>query len=50
MRNLKERPWRFNELHISNNKAVIWALNKERLINGGYYDLATANQSVHVNY
>ena len=35
---------------ISNNKAVIWALNKERLINSGFYDLATAYQSVHVNY
>ena len=32
------------------NKAVIWALNKERLINSGFYDLATAYQSVHVNY
>ena len=36
--------------YISNNKAVIWALNKERLINSGYYDLARAYQSVHVNY
>ena len=35
---------------ISNNKAVTWALNKERLINSGFYDLATAYQSVHVNY
>ena len=35
---------------ISNNKAVIWALNKERLINSGFYDLVTAYQSVHVNY
>ena len=26
------------------------ALTKERLINWGFYDLATANQSVHVNY
>ena len=32
------------------NKAVNWALNKERLINWGYYDLATAYQSLHVNY
>ena len=24
------------------NKAVNWALNKERLINWGFYDLATA--------
>ena len=31
-------------------KAVIWALNKERLINSGYYDLATVYQSVHINY
>ena len=36
--------------YISNNKAVIWALNKERLINSDFYDLATAYQSVHVNY
>ena len=36
--------------YISNNKAVIWALNKERLINSRFYDLATAYQSVHVNY
>ncbi len=35
--------------YISNNKAVVWALNKERLINSGFYDLATAYQSVHVN-
>ena len=35
---------------ISNNKAVIWALNKERLINNGFYDLATVYQSVHINY
>ena len=39
-----------DERYISNNKAVIWALNKERLINSGFYDLATAYQSVHVNY
>lgn len=32
------------------NKAVNWALNKERLINWGYYDLATAYQPLHVNY
>ena len=32
------------------NKAVNWALNKERLIGCGYYDLATAYQSMHVNY
>ena len=32
------------------NKAVNWALNKERLIGWGFYDLSTAYQSVHVNY
>ena len=26
------------------------ALTKERLINWGYYDIATAYQSVHINY
>ena len=29
---------------------VQWALNKKRLIDWGYYDLATAYQSMHVNY
>ena len=29
--------------------AVNMAMTKERLINGGYYDLATAYQSVHIN-
>jgi len=28
---------------------VNWALNKERLIHWGFYDLATAYQSVHIN-
>ena len=32
------------------NKAVNWALSKERLINWGFYDLATAYQSLHINY
>ena len=32
------------------NKAVNWALNKERLIHWGFYDLAFAYQSLHVNY
>ncbi len=32
------------------NKAVNWALNQERLINWGFYDLATAYQSLHINY
>ena len=31
------------------NKAVNWALSKERLINWGFYDLATAYQSMHIN-
>ena len=26
------------------------AMTKERLINSGFYDLATAYQSVHINY
>ena len=30
--------------------AVNMAMTKERLINRGFYDLATAYQSVHVNY
>ena len=30
--------------------AVNMALTKERLINSGFYDLATAYQSVHINY
>lgn len=32
------------------NKAVNWALSKERLINRGFYDLAAVYQSMHVNY
>ena len=32
------------------NKAVNWALSKERLIRWGYYDLTAAYQSLHVNY
>ncbi len=32
------------------NKVVNWALSKERLINWGFYDLATAYQSMHGNY
>ena len=35
---------------MSNTGVVKRALTKERLINWGYYDLATAYQSVHVNY
>ena len=30
--------------------AVNMAMTKERLISSGFYDLATAYQSVHVNY
>ena len=30
--------------------AINMAMTKERLINSGFYDLATAYQSVHVNY
>ncbi len=35
---------------MSNVGVVIRALTKERLIHWGFYDLATAYQSVHVNY
>ena len=35
---------------LSGNKAVNWALSKERLIRWGFCDLTTAYQSVHVNY
>lgn len=34
----------------SNTTAVKRALSKERLISSGFYDLATAYQSVHINY
>ena len=34
----------------SNLTTVKRAMSKERLISGGFYDLATAYQSVHVNY
>ena len=34
----------------SSTSTVNRALSKERLINSGFYDLATAYQSVHVNY
>ena len=36
--------------YVSGMGAVNRALTKERLINGGFYDLATAYQSVHINY
>ena len=32
------------------NKAVNWAISKERLINWGFYGLAAVYQSLHVNY
>ena len=35
---------------MSNAGVVKRALTKERLINWGFYDIATAYQSVHVNY
>ncbi len=34
----------------ANNKAVNWALNKERLMSWGFYDLSQAYQSMHINY
>ena len=36
--------------YCSNLTTVKRAMTKERLINSGFYDLATAYQSVHVNY
>ena len=36
--------------YVSGMGAVNRALTKERLINSGFYDLATAHQSVHINY
>ena len=35
---------------MANSGVVKRALTKERLINWGYYDLATAYQSMHANY
>ena len=35
---------------ITHTVAINMAMTKRRLINSGYYDLATAYQSVHVNY
>ena len=43
--NSRKGHWR-----TSNNTTVKRAMTKERLINSGFYDLATAYQSVHVNY
>ena len=36
--------------YCANLTTVKKAMTKERLINSGFYDLATAYQSVHVNY
>ncbi len=36
--------------YVSGMGAVNRALTKERLINSGFYDLATAYQSAHINY
>lgn len=33
----------------SNTIAAKWAMNKERLINAGFYDLTLAYQSLHIN-
>ena len=43
--NSRKGHWR-----TSNYAVVKMAMTKERLINSGFYDLATAYQSVHVNY
>lgn len=43
--NSRRKSW-----YVSGMGAVNRALTKERLINSGFYDLATAYQSVHVNY
>ena len=43
--NSRKGHWR-----TSNNTTVKRAMTKERLINSGFYDLATAYQSVHINY
>ena len=36
--------------YTTHTVAVNMAMTKERLINSGFYDLATAYQSVHINY
>ncbi|PWJ79222.1 UNVERIFIED_CONTAM: group II intron reverse transcriptase/maturase [Murimonas intestini] len=43
--NSRKKHW-----YVSGMGAVNRALTKERLISSGFYDLATAYQSVHVNY
>ena len=42
--NSRKGHWR-----TSNTMTEKRAMNKERLINSGFYDLATVYQSVHVN-
>ena len=37
-------------MYHANGSGQQMAMTKERLINSGFYDLATAYQSVHVNY
>ncbi len=32
------------------NNIENWVLSKERLMNWGFYDLAAAYQSLHINY
>ena len=50
-----ELAWKAGNSHrghwfTTHTVAVNMAMTKERLINSGFYDLATAYQSVHVNY
>ena len=40
----------YSPLRAITNAPANMAMTKERLINSGFYDLATAYQSVHVNY
>jgi hypothetical protein len=45
------KPGRLDSCKVTNNTvAVNMAMTKERLIRSGFSDLATAYQSVHVNY
>ena len=46
----EEQHRRHQWMALSQNTYVHMAMTKERLINSGFYDLATAYQSVHVNY
>ena len=36
--------------YTTHTVAINMAMTKERLIGSGFYDLATAYQSVHINY